>query len=115
MGENKFYKNITRTVVTIGLSTALINNSSSTVLINGGKLSMNNDYCLESTGFQMNNNVIQNESNNIFVKGYKTPLEKEAFENFGDMRDATMDEIDGVQQYVNSISKPTGVNFFDLC
>lgn len=114
MEENRFYKNITRTVVTIGLSTALINNSS-TILINGSELSMNNNYCFESTGFQANNNVIPHESSNIFVKGYNTKLEKEAFENFGDMRDATEEEIEGVQEYVNSISKPTGINFFDLC
>ena len=30
------------------------------------------------------------------------------------MRDATQEEIDSVNRYIDSISKPTGVNFFDL-
>jgi hypothetical protein len=30
------------------------------------------------------------------------------------MREATQEELDSVNRYINSISKPTGVNFFDL-
>lgn len=34
---------------------------------------------------------------------------------FGDMRDATAEESASVENYVKSISKDMGVNFFDLC
>lgn len=30
------------------------------------------------------------------------------------MRDATIEELESVDRYIKSISKPTGVNFFDL-
>lgn len=113
MGERQF-KNITKTVVTIGLSAALFNNSS-TIMNNGGELSVNSNYCFEASGFQTNNNIISYESKNIFIESYKTPLEKEAFNNFGVMRDATKEEVDSVEQYIKSISKPTGKSFFDLC
>ena len=36
-------------------------------------------------------------------------------ELFGDMRDATPEEQASVDRYIQSISKDTGVSFFDLC
>ena len=38
-----------------------------------------------------------------------------AEESFGGMRDATKEELEGVDQYIQSISKPTGIDFFSLC
>lgn len=42
-----------------------------------------------------------------------TRLEKECKEVFGTMRDATDEETQGTADYVDSISQPTGISFFD--
>ena len=49
------------------------------------------------------------------IKKYTTRLEKEANALFGTMRDATPEEQASVNKYIKSISKNTGVKFFDLC
>lgn len=38
----------------------------------------------------------------------------EAKELFGEMRDATSEERESIDDYIKSISTPTGVNIFDL-
>ena len=40
-------------------------------------------------------------------------LYNEAKELFGDMRDVTQEEADQVAEYINSISEPTGINFWE--
>lgn len=53
---------------------------------------------------------------NIYVEQkLTTRLEIEATSLFGTMRDATLEERASVNNYIKSISKDTGVNFFDLC
>ena len=47
--------------------------------------------------------------------GSSSRLEADATALFGTMRDATSEEQEGVNNYIKSISKDTGVNFFDLC
>lgn len=39
---------------------------------------------------------------------------EEVEELFGKMRDATSEEQENINNYLKSISTPTGVNFFDL-
>lgn len=39
---------------------------------------------------------------------------EEAEEIFGNMRDATPEEQQNIDEYIKSISTPTGVNLFDL-
>lgn len=39
---------------------------------------------------------------------------KEAEELFGEMRDATPEEQECINNYIKDISDPTGVNIFDL-
>lgn len=41
-------------------------------------------------------------------------LIEEAKELFGEMRDATPEEQQSINEYIKSISIPTGVNLFDL-
>lgn len=41
-------------------------------------------------------------------------LEKETFELFGEMRDATKEECLSIENHIKSISKPTGITFDDL-
>ena len=57
----------------------------------------------------------QTDYNNVCLKKPKTKLEREAIALFGYMREATSEESRSVNNYINSISKETGVNFFDLC
>jgi DNA repair protein RadC len=42
-------------------------------------------------------------------------IENEAFALFGTMRNASVKERESVEKYIKSISKPTGLNFFDIC
>ena len=41
-------------------------------------------------------------------------LDEVSTELFGKMRDATEEERKSVDAYIRSVSKPTGINFFDL-
>lgn len=41
-------------------------------------------------------------------------LVKECTEILGTMRDATKEERDNIQKYVNSISEDTGIKFWDI-
>ena len=43
-----------------------------------------------------------------------TKLEKECFETFGEMRDATKNEQESINNFVKSISESTNFNFFSL-
>lgn len=52
---------------------------------------------------------------NIYETKVHTGLEKEASDLFVEMRDATAEEQASVNKYIKSISKDTGVNFFDIC
>jgi len=45
----------------------------------------------------------------------KNRLSKMAYDLFGEMRSATKEENENLNKYLQSISKPTGVNIFDLC
>lgn len=44
-----------------------------------------------------------------------TRLEETANTLFGEMRDATPKEQASINKYIKSISRDTGVNFFDIC
>ena len=50
--------------------------------------------------------------NNIYIDKENTRLERMAKESFGEMRDATKEELESVDRYIKSISKPTGIDFF---
>ena len=54
-------------------------------------------------------------NNNFSELKPSSRLEKEAIALFGGMRDASLEEQSSVNKYIVSISKKTGVNFFDLC
>ena len=52
---------------------------------------------------------------NTYIQKKMSKIEKEAHRLFGSMRPATPEELKSVQDYISSISKKTGVNFWDLC
>lgn len=106
-------KNISTSVAVFGLVLSVANNSS--IVVDGNydisncKLSANVfDGCDNSsiTGYKFNN---------IYIDNGTTRLERIAKESFGEMRDATKEELEGVNQYINSISKSTGIDFFAEC
>lgn len=69
---------------------------------------------LEITSMSFNDTQVISSLSEIPYANYGT-LEEEAEQLFGQMREATAQESASVNNYVRSISKDTGVNFFDLC
>jgi len=105
-------KNISTTAAVLSLAFATAGNSSLVVSTN---------YTLSGLGLFMDvSKICDNSSmagytdNNIYIDK-SSRLKSMAEESFGVMRDATEDELKEVDQYIKSISKPTGVNFFSLC
>lgn len=48
------------------------------------------------------------------MKRFKSKIEQEAFELFGEMRQLTKEEQKERNETLKRISKPTGENFFDI-
>lgn len=90
------------------LSTFLYPNTS--VSIQNITIKPNNSYVLEYTSYNTSK-MIQNYS----LPNQKFEVEKEAESLFGNMRMATLEEQKQITNCLNSISKPIGVNFWDLC
>ena len=42
-------------------------------------------------------------------------IEDVAYELFGTMRDATKEEQENVNKYIDGISVDTGINFYNIC
>lgn len=112
MEQNGLIRNISGTVCVIGLALSTIN-VNSTMVING-------DYNIPYVGnsyFNENSSAPYSfvDSNIYFDRKSSNRLEEEANALFGSMRNATMEEQESVNKYIKSISKETGVNFFDIC
>ena len=56
-------------------------------------------------------NPMKMMNGNIYIQNSSRKLEKEAKELFGNMRDATQEEQQGVTEYINKISVDTGGTF----
>lgn len=106
-------KNISTSVVVFGLVLSAANNSS---IVVDGNYDVSN-YKLSANVFDGydNSSVIGYKFNNIYIDNETTRLERMAKESFGEMRDATKEELEGVNQYINSISKSTEIDFFAEC
>lgn len=112
MEQNGFIKNISGTVCVIGLALSTMS-ANSTMVVNG-------NYEIPSVAYSFYNENSSNPynfvaSNIYYEQKSSTRLEDEATALFGTMRDATPEEQASVNKYIKSISKDTGVNFFDLC
>ena len=113
MGQMGFWKNISGTVCAIGIALSTVN-ANSTLVVNG-------NYQIPYTTNYNNYNESCSTSydigrSNIYCKQeVTTKLEDEAISLFGKMRDATPEEQESVNNYIKSISKDTGVEFFNLC
>lgn len=112
MKRNRYINNISSTVCVLGLALSSMSPNSTLVI--------NTDYHFPSGNYSPFNEDIHSSSNAIMNNARQSPkitnkLERESTELFGTMRDATRQERASVNRYIRSISKDTGVNFFDPC
>ena len=111
MEQSRFIRNISGTVCVLGIALSAVN-ANSTILIDGNyhaqwpKSIVQNSNC---------SNALISDASNIYRWNNGTRLENEATSLFGAMRDASQHERDCVNSYIRSISKKTGVSFFDIC
>ena len=118
MEQKNIWRNLTGTAYVVGLavttmsfnSTQIIGTISEYPLVKYGLFDEQTYNSARSTTV-----LQQTDYNNVYLKKPKTKLEREAIALFGYMREATSEESRSVNNYINSISKETGVNFFDLC
>ncbi len=112
MEQRNFVSNISGTVCVLGLAlwTMSVN---STMIVNI------NDHIIQKASNSYYNESSTNPStadiSNIYETNPSTRLEEEANMLFGEMRNATPEEQASINKYIKSISRDTGVNFFDIC
>lgn len=107
-------KNITSTTaVALGLAFSIASNGS--IVVDGNYTVPNYELHADASRYSDNSSLIGYGENNIYIEKSSSRLEKMAEESFGVMRDATKEENEGVNRYIKSISKPTGVDFFSPC
>ena len=106
--------NVAGTVFALGISLSSCN---STMLVKDRQSIMETKGIFaEKENSMISNTILDNTSSqNIYIAKTPRKLEKEAYEIFGEMRKATKEEIEGVDNYIKKISRKTGVNFWDLC
>lgn len=113
MEQKNFVRNISGTACVLGLvlSTMSVN---STVVVN-----VHGDHEIKKANYSYYNessiNPLAVDVSNIYETNLSTRLEKEANALFGEMRNATPEEQESINRYIKSISRDTGVNFFDIC
>ena len=112
MEQIGFMKNISGTVCVIGIALSAIN-ANDTMIVNGYYDFPKAHYSSYNEAYSNMNKQLN--SNIFYERRSSNRLENEANSLFGTMRDATKEELESVNRYIKSISKKTGVNFFDIC
>ena len=115
MEKHDLWRNLTGTACVLGLAITPMSINSTPVV---GSLSVPpvaNYSVVDEQAYNSSVNFITAEVSNIYVERKDSKLEAEAESLFGEMREATDEESESINNYVKSISKNTGVNFFDLC
>lgn len=116
--ENKVISNVTNTIAVIGLSATLLG-TTNTLQVQSIKpnqipnIKTNNRKvkgCFDTISFKQ-----ETINKNCYIDEQMSRLERESLSLFGVMRDATKEEQEGVQKYIDSIAEDTGVSFFDIC
>lgn len=112
MEQKNLFKNISGTVCVLGIALSTMNGNS-TMVVNGNyKLPEVSRSYYDDGNFSSSFDM---KISNFYEQKSFSTLETEANSLFGIMRDATPEEQASVNKYIKSISKDTGVNFFDLC
>ncbi len=116
MEQRNFVRNISGTVCVLGLafSTMSVN---STIVVNVKSNHDNHEIQKVNYSYydESSTNSLAVDVSNIYETNPSTRLEEEANTLFGEMRNATPEERASINKYIKSISKDTGVNFFDIC
>ncbi len=115
MEQRNVIKNVASTAFAVGLTISIASSGTNTTLINGSEYSWENYKEYEGVCNFQANSAIKERIDNIYVQNITRNIDKVSGELFGNMRDATEEERESVERYVKSISKSTGVNFFDIC
>lgn len=115
MEQREIWKNVTGTAFTLGLAITSMSFNGTQVISAPSQIPSAINGTLDDRLYNAVSNLLQMETNNIYVEKKRNHLEEEAEYLFGPMREATAQESASVNNYVRSISKNTGVNFFDLC
>lgn len=112
MGSKTLIRNISGTVCAVSVFLTAMSPHNSTLVVKGEC-----EFSKANYGFfdENSSNPMKSMNGNIYIQNSSRKLEKEAKELFGNMRDATQEEQQGVTEYLNKISVDTGVNFFNLC
>lgn len=115
MEQRDLWKNLTGTACVLGLALTSMNiNSTPVVASLSGSVPAS--YCvIDEQAYNSSIHYMNAGAGNIYTGRKSDKLEAEAESLFGKMREATAEESASIENYVKSISKDTGVNFFDLC
>ncbi len=113
MEQKNFVRNISGTVCVLGLALSTMSvNSTMVVNVNGNHEIQKAYYSYYD---ESSTNPLAVDISNIYETNPLTGLEEEANTLFGEMRNATSEEQASINKYIKSISRDTGVNFFDIC
>ncbi len=115
MERKDVWKNITGTACVLGLALSTMSINSTQIVGSISDVPIASYGYMDEPTYNLYNNMLYSETSNIYVENQTNHLEAEAEFLFGKMRVATAEESASVNNYIRSISKDTGVNFFDLC
>lgn len=117
MEQSGLRKNFTGTILMLSLAVSMNLNSTQTIsslsAIPFANYSFLNERSYNATAHLLENNG--NKVNNVYVGKKRNHLQEESERLFGQMRSATAQESASVNNYIRSISKDTGVSFYNLC
>ena len=105
--------NVANTILVAGMTLSMMNSTPLTVLEDDYLQKAN--YYVEANNLGINNSSYNYLKTNVYYSNSNSRIEDEANSLFGSMRDATKDELQSVNNYILSISKETGVDFWSLC
>lgn len=115
MEQREIWKNVTGTAFVLGLAITSMSFNGTQVISSPSEIPSAIYGTIDERSYNAASNLLQIETNNVYVEKKRNHLEEEAEQLFGPMRQATDQESASVNNYVRSISKDTGVNFFNLC
>lgn len=115
MEQKVLWKNLTGTLCVLGLAVSTMSFNSTQIIDPISDIPMANFSDMDEKAYNSTFNYLYEEPVNVYIKKESNHLDLEAKTLFGKMREATIEESESVRNYIRSISKNTGVNFFDLC
>ena len=115
MEQNFLWKNLTGTACVLGIAISSTGINGTQIVESVVNTPTANYSVWDDQAHNSTENTFFEEVNNAYLVSSYNRLEMEVRNLFGEMREATVEESASVSKYVKSISKKTGVNFFDLC